>query len=214
MTDRNAVMRTSVVSGSRSPSTRPIPSKVGRHVQASPVEPSQLVALDLLSIDHVTPMHDGSSKVAHPEAPRGLHQKRLGAIEVIGMHLAGAHECGQRGGPDLTGRQRPPGRGHRPERSGGAHVVGGHRERHPEPLCQPRRNRQVAVPDEGPAPLDLGDPPERLAVQQIGGSEHFTQIRLERVVVDGTEVVRLQLLDRRPQCAHAAEPIERVFVRP
>jgi hypothetical protein len=85
------------------------------------------------------------------------------------------------------------------------------RPRQPEPTDEPRHDRQVTVARERAAPLDLGDPSERLGVQEICGAQQLPQIRLQPVVIRRTQIVCAELVDRGPERAHGDDATEQLF---
>ena len=72
----------------------------------------------------------------------------------------------------------------------------------------------MPVTRERAAAFDLGDPPKRLGVQEIGCAQHLSQVGLESLVVDSVEIVTLEFLDGGPKRAHAADAIEHAFDTP
>jgi hypothetical protein len=134
--------------------------------------------------------------------PGGLDEHRLGILERRGVDLA-------RGGQHSSRRHR-----HIASvdcRASMRHGFQGARHpdgiscgtpRQSEPVDQPRRRRQVPVPlDEVPA-LHLGEAPESLDVDQLGGSLELCEVVLDPRVRQLLEHLRAEGLDRGAQLAH------------
>jgi hypothetical protein len=187
------------------------PVERGRDVEVPPPEALLVRSLRGSMIDGGPPMVHCLAQLAHPERARRVHQQVLGIRERFGVRGTGLNQRSERCSTDVSRSERRTNPGHGPKRSRAANIHVRGRPREPEPRDQPRDDRQVPIAGERATPLDLGDPAERLRVQEVGRSDHLVQVGLQPVVVDTVEVVDSELLYGGTERAHVDHAIERTF---
>jgi hypothetical protein len=69
----------------------------------------------------------------------------------------------------------------------------------------------VPVPGIGAPPFDLCQQPKTRGVDDVGGSVELFEFLLEAVVVEPGGILGQDLLERRPERAHATHARERAF---
>jgi len=102
--------------------------------------------------------------------------------ELFGAPLACAYQHAYGRARDLAFAERVPGCGHLLQGPCHTNLGGGRGEGHPEPLGEPRGDRQVPVPAVRTPAVDLGQPAGPLGQQQVGRSLQLAEIGFELLV--------------------------------
>lgn len=180
-------------------------------MEAASLQPTRGLSLGRLGVGEGDEVGDGSAEVASGQLPRQTDQELLAAHDGLRVGLGDRDEEARgRGGDPAPGKGRGH-VGHVGEGSAPPQVPRGPGGRDAQHAAQEGGRRQVALALVGPPAGDLRRPAGALGGQGGRGPLELAEA-LDQLLVGGVdELLRRELLQGRPQAAHAAERTERMF---
>ena len=205
-----AVSNEDPVSGSRSPSTRIMPSNVtdawSRRADRPASAPPPDVARSRSTTWRQCAKTRRRSGSAWQRAASGLDEQGLGFVEVIGFGGACVGEHAHRGERERPNLEAPARGRHVLRLARLQHVATGCPPRDLQPGDSPGSGRQVAIAFERAAAVELGQSPEAFGFERLAGRVQLDEVGLDPRVGHVAQHLHAQLVDRRPQLAHRALP--------
>jgi hypothetical protein len=174
-----------------------------RGVQTAPRVQDVLAGLEALAFDVLPPDRRDLPQAADRVDACGLDELLLRAGERARVGLARVDEHARRRHGDVARIDRAAGHRHLLERPRDPRGAARHPPRDLEAVGEPRRRREVTVTLEQAAPLDLGEPPQALGLEQVDHALELGEVLLDARVGKVRERLGAQRLDRGTKLAHA-----------